>query len=957
MGDEELTLILKLRDQASSQMANIRKGMVVAAAAIAAAGFAMGKAWADAQEILVKGTGASGKALDELQASLQAVMQSGVRDSMQQAATVVADLNTQLGLQGIELEKVAEAALKAGVDANNFGSVAAQMGLDAKGATQFLDQLTAVSQETGVGVDLLTTTIAKNSARFKDAGVSTKQLTDYVVDAAYEFGPGGMRGAMSELVAVVDTGVIPSVKTMTEFVGLSAGAVDSAHEASSNWRTDLVELKNSLSGMLAPMGDVIGSVAGVAAGFGTFFIAFPNGAATVAKLAKAMWFAITGPAGLVIAALVAVATAAYVFRDDIKEAFGIAAESAEDWSVRTGDALIDGNAEFLAATRAASDATNEYINLTNRLAEEEEKATSITKRFGRMKGIGVVQARRAVVVLKKEIAAALENKQALEANVEAVRKGIIADREYAKTKKRHVELSKEAAAAMEKEAKSIAALTRELTGMPTLAAEEDARLLRLAWADLSVEARALEANSDLMAAALERLAEKRIGLTPTEHEIVLMSAYRDAMRELADIELDPSDLEGLVEPVTEAFTFAIPAAASEGGEKARSEFIDKFKQIDIAGTLAKAFQGGGGLWGAVKSLATQVGAIFLDQFGGLLNKGIGGLVAGLFSGGSAAAGGAIAGGSLGASMGGAGAATGGGLFAGFKAGFTKITAAIPGWGWAAAGVAIAGIIAWKAFGGKPSKLEKSGRAAATAARNAIAKTLDDGQVREAAGNMANAVHIAIRDAMLGAGNSIAQAEAQATKFVAELWRAEKEGPKAVAAVKAAIDDLLRGLEDTAAGQEALNEEIRVTTEELENAGDKGPDEIEKIKAELEALTEELVKTNSSLDTAFRSRAFVVTRILKTEGRFGPEGRSEERQHGGPVTAGKPYVVGEAGAELFVPSQSGSIVPGGGSKQLAAEIGKAVARAVQHGINVVIPPDQITDAVLRRTPSRISLRGS
>jgi hypothetical protein len=36
-----------------------------------------------------------------------------------------------------------------------------------------------------------------------------------------------------------------------------------------------------------------------------------------------------------------------------------------------------------------------------------------------------------------------------------------------------------------------------------------------------------------------------------------------------------------------------------------------------------------------------------------------------------------------------------------------------------------------------------------------------------------------------------------------------------------------------------------------------------------------------------------------------------RQAGGPVKAGKPYMVGEAGPELFVPKQSGSIVPGGG----------------------------------------------
>ena len=36
-----------------------------------------------------------------------------------------------------------------------------------------------------------------------------------------------------------------------------------------------------------------------------------------------------------------------------------------------------------------------------------------------------------------------------------------------------------------------------------------------------------------------------------------------------------------------------------------------------------------------------------------------------------------------------------------------------------------------------------------------------------------------------------------------------------------------------------------------------------------------------------------------------------RAHGGPVSSGSPYVVGERGPELFVPGQSGTVVPGGG----------------------------------------------
>jgi hypothetical protein len=34
-------------------------------------------------------------------------------------------------------------------------------------------------------------------------------------------------------------------------------------------------------------------------------------------------------------------------------------------------------------------------------------------------------------------------------------------------------------------------------------------------------------------------------------------------------------------------------------------------------------------------------------------------------------------------------------------------------------------------------------------------------------------------------------------------------------------------------------------------------------------------------------------------------------HGGPATAGRPYIVGEQGPELFIPNQSGTVMPNGG----------------------------------------------
>ena len=62
-------------------------------------------------------------------------------------------------------------------------------------------------------MDDLTRIVSKNAARFQAAGVDVKGLTDIVVNAAYEFGPEGMRGAMSEIGEEVDKGVIPAVVT------------------------------------------------------------------------------------------------------------------------------------------------------------------------------------------------------------------------------------------------------------------------------------------------------------------------------------------------------------------------------------------------------------------------------------------------------------------------------------------------------------------------------------------------------------------------------------------------------------------------------------------------------------------------------------------------------------------------------------------------------------------------
>ena len=69
--------------------------------------------------------------------------------------------------------------------------------------------------------------------------------------------------------------------------------------------------------------------------------------------------------------------------------------------------------------------------------------------------------------------------------------------------------------------------------------------------------------------------------------------------------------------------------------------------------------------------------------------------------------------------------------------------------------------------------------------------------------------------------------------------------------------------------------------------------------------------NAILNALIRSQIF---QLLGGLGFGLPGGIIPGRQFGGPVTRGRPYIVGEAGPELFVPGQSGNIVPNGGGGQ-------------------------------------------
>ena len=215
----------------------------------------------------------------------------------------------------------------------------------------------------------------------------------------------------------------------------------------------------------------------------------------------------------------------------------------------------------------------------------------------------------------------------------------------------------------------------------------------------------------------------------------------------------------------------------------------------------------------------------------------------------------------------------------------------------------------------------------------------------------------------GQEDAARQAGAAQESAIADVLAAEGRKYARIAAFEAALEAIRSGNAEGAA--EAARKAARDTSEAWDTAmgviadadihatdamidnhdrvKDAVIDGAKQMKRDVEASLSALSRRSWQIDIDYRGR------------RTGQHGSIEGRQHGGPVSAGYPYVVGEGGKEeIFVPGQSGSVVPNNGIPS-AEEIGAAVARAMRR-TPLVVPRDAVTDAVLGNSPSRRALAG-
>ena len=167
------------------------KKLGLLAAGAVGAGLAAGFAAFKAHEVIDEafatirsGTGATGDALRELEQSFLNVNGTVVA-SEQQIAAAMAEVNTRLGLTGQALENTTRTALQMsdalGIDATAAIRSTAQsleiFGLPAEQAVAHMDKMFVVSQQTGVGVDELSSQIQTFGPVLKNAGYTLDETT------------------------------------------------------------------------------------------------------------------------------------------------------------------------------------------------------------------------------------------------------------------------------------------------------------------------------------------------------------------------------------------------------------------------------------------------------------------------------------------------------------------------------------------------------------------------------------------------------------------------------------------------------------------------------------------------------------------------------------------------------------------------------------------------------------
>ncbi|XVG96564.1 phage tail tape measure protein [Eubacteriales bacterium KG125] len=159
-------------------------------APIVAMGAASLKAFNDVDagmDIIVQKTGASGKALEEMQDSMKNLATS-IPTDFETAGAAIGEVNTRFGLTGKKLEELSGKFIKfaqlnntdVSTAIDNTQKVISAFGLKAEDAGALLDTMNAVGQRTGISMDTLAKSMVTNSAALQQLGFSASDAANFL---------------------------------------------------------------------------------------------------------------------------------------------------------------------------------------------------------------------------------------------------------------------------------------------------------------------------------------------------------------------------------------------------------------------------------------------------------------------------------------------------------------------------------------------------------------------------------------------------------------------------------------------------------------------------------------------------------------------------------------------------------------------------------------------------------
>ncbi|MBR3360867.1 MAG: phage tail tape measure protein [Lachnospiraceae bacterium] len=186
-GSAALAKISAVTGQWGEKMEEVGKKMSILSAGLVALGAAALKSFNEVDEgmdTIIKKTGATGEAAEDMEEVYRSIAQGMVAD-FTDIGSAVGEVNTRFGLTGDDLEDLSTKFLKFadinGTDVSNsvdsVQKALSAFGLDASNAGDLLDRMTAVAQDTGVSVDTLSSGLVQNGTAFEQMGLNIDQAT------------------------------------------------------------------------------------------------------------------------------------------------------------------------------------------------------------------------------------------------------------------------------------------------------------------------------------------------------------------------------------------------------------------------------------------------------------------------------------------------------------------------------------------------------------------------------------------------------------------------------------------------------------------------------------------------------------------------------------------------------------------------------------------------------------